>query len=286
MTPDISIPAVDPGYTLILPEKAPKGMVILFHQGRDTSHAGYEMRLYTEAIKRGVAALYVTTGNPLEFLFDESRYEQLDRYIGEAVRVYEIPEDRLLFAGMSLAGTRALKFGLWCQEGHSRYGLHPRAIAVCDAPLDFVRFWSEGARAIRLNVNPTSVNEARWVNGQLEKHLGGTPSEVPEAYRGYSPYVYLPEPDERLKLLDGVAVRAYTEPDVDWWINNRHKSYYGINAVDAAAFINDLQILGNEEAELITTTGQGYHPDGRRHPHSWSIVDNGKLVEWLLGLEE
>ena len=37
--------------------------------------------------------------------------------------------------------------------------------------------------------------------------------------------------------------------------------------------------------ELITTSGQGHHPDGRRHPHSWSIVDNGELVEWLLGLE-
>ena len=27
-----------------------------------------------------------------------------------------------------------------------------------------------------------------------------------------------------------------------------------------------------------------YRPDGSRHPHSWSIVDNGELVEWLLGL--
>jgi len=86
------------------------------------------MRFYAEAVKRQVAALYVTTGNPFEFLFDSSRFVQLDRYIGDAIQEYRLPPDRLLFAGMSLAGTRALKFGLWCAEGKSAYDIRPRAI--------------------------------------------------------------------------------------------------------------------------------------------------------------
>lgn len=285
LTPDLSVPAEAPGYTLLLPETdTVRAIIVLFHAGRDTTHPGYEQRLYVDAIRRGVAAMYVTTGNPFEFLFDSTRYAQLDRYIGEAVRQHRLPADRICFAGMSLAGTRALKFARFCLEGKSTYGLRPRAVALCDAPLDMLRFWREGRRSILTQSNPISATEAAWVNTQLETHLGGPPDAAPEAYRRYSPYVYDLTPDARLNIFSGVAVRAYTEPDVDWWMANRQKSYYGINAVDAAALINDLHLLGNGEAQLITTTGQGHRPDGTRHPHSWSIVDNGELVDWLLGL--
>lgn len=284
LAPDIAIPLEEPGYTLLLPPDTIKGMIIFFGSGRDTTDAGYEMRLYSEAVRRQVATLYVTTGQRIEFLFDSIYYRQLDRYIGQVLEEFPIPRDRLLFAGMSLAGTRAMKFGYWCMEGHSSYGIRPRAIALCDAPLDFFRFWREGAFSIRYNTNPTSANEAQWVNAQLEEHLGGTPQEVPAAYHQYSPYVKGQEIDPRLELLKTVALRAYTEPDVQWWMANRQKDYYGMNALDAAGLVNELRLLGNTEAELITTTDKGYRPDGSRHPHSWSIVDNGELVEWLLGL--
>lgn len=282
LAPGIIVPSEAPGYTLLLPAAPALGMVVLFHSGRDTAHPGYEQRLYRAAVDRQVAALYVTTGNPFEFLFDSLRYQQLDRYIGSVVDSFAIPPDRLLFAGMSLAGTRALKFGQWCLAGRSVYNLRPRAIAICDAPLDFDRFWRAGQRALQLNTHPTTAAEARWVNAQLEQHLGGTPLDKPEAYQQYSPYTYQPVPDARLSLLQGVAFRAYTEPDMDWWIQNRRRDYYATNAIDAAAIVNDLLITGHENAELILTHQQGRHPDGRRHPHSWSIVDNDELMEWLL----
>ena len=284
LTEDIAIPAEEPGYTLLLPQDTVKGMLVLFHSGRDTTHIGYEMRLYTAANRHQLATLYITTGNPLEFMFDTSTYEQLDRYIGTVLEKHPIPSNHLLFAGMSLAGTRALKYAHWCQQGNSKYNIHPRAVVLCDAPLDFIRFWEEGNFAIRHNTNATSSNEAKWVNTQLEKHLGGTPLENEDSYRTYSPYIKGMDIDDRLEQLKGVAVRAYTEPDIQWWLENRQKDYYGINAIDAAAFIRDLRLIGHTEAELITTTGKGYHPDGRRHPHSWSIVDNDALVKWFLNL--
>ncbi|MEZ4931988.1 MAG: hypothetical protein R2788_07705 [Saprospiraceae bacterium] len=66
-------------------------------------------------------------------------------------------------------------------------------------------------------------------------------------------------------------------------MKNRGNDYYSMNAMDAAAVVNQLAVLGNERAELILTENKGFKPDGSRHPHSWSIVDNGELVEWLLG---
>ena len=81
-----------------------------------------------------------------------------------------------------------------------------------------------------------------------------------------------------------IAVRAYTEPDVKWWMAIRRKDYDSMNAVDFAAFINALNLMGNQQAELILTTDKGYLPDGTRHPHSWSIVDNKELINWFVSL--
>ena len=57
-----------------------------------------------------------------------------------------------------------------------------------------------------------------------------------------------------------------------------------MNAIDLAALVNQLKILGSKKAELITTTAKGFQEDGSRHPHSWSIVDEKELVEWFVRL--
>lgn len=57
-----------------------------------------------------------------------------------------------------------------------------------------------------------------------------------------------------------------------------------MNAIDLAGLINELTIMGNDKAELVTTSDMGYFPDGTRHPHSWSIVDEAELIDWFLEL--
>lgn len=65
-------------------------------------------------------------------------------------------------------------------------------------------------------------------------------------------------------------------------MEQRNLDFFGMNSVDHAALINLLRVAGNDRAELITTTGKGFRPSGRRHPHSWSIVDEPELARWLL----
>ena len=87
-----------------------------------------------------------------------------------------------------------------------------------------------------------------------------------------------------MKFLKGIAIRTYTEPDVNWWIDTRRKDYYSMNAIDLAALVNELKIRGHQQAELIITQNKGYQPDGSRHPHSWNIVDEKILVDWFVEL--
>jgi len=44
--------------------------------------------------------------------------------------------------------------------------------------------------------------------------------------------------------------------------------------------------LDNSYAELSVSSGKGYRADGTRHPHSWSIVDEKKMIDWFLEMVE
>lgn len=282
LAPNIQVPYEDAGYTLVLPEdETVKGLIVFFNSDRDTIN-----KIFHHALPLDIAVAYVTTGNRFEFFFEEERMQQIETYLQEIITDYKIPKGNLLFCGMSLAGTRALKQAIFARQGNSRFRLTPRAIAACDSPIDFERFWQSLKRAKKLNYNPIAVNEATWVTAYLEKNLGGTPKNQEDAYFAFSPYCFNNLELGNEQWLKDIAVRAYTEPDVQWWMENRGKSYYGMNALDAAALINTLQLLGNKEADLILTEDKGYRPNGSRHPHSWSIVDEKELVDWFNQLLE
>lgn len=282
LAPNISVPYEAAGYTLVLPaDETAKGLIVFFNSDRDTIN-----KIFHHTLPLDIAVAYVTTGNRFEFFFEEERMQQIESYLQEIISQHNIPKENLLFCGMSLAGTRALKQAIFARQGESRYRLAPRAVAACDSPIDFVRFWHSLERAKRLNISPIAVNEATWVTAYLEENLKGTPKDQESNYFNYSPYCFSNLETGNEQWLNDIALRAYTEPDVQWWMDNRGKSYYGMNALDAAALINALQISGNKEAQLLLTEDRGYRPDGSRHPHSWSIVDEKELVEWFNQLIE
>ena len=283
----IAIDKEEAGYTLVLPEdNEADGLVIFLNGNREAGKEVEAPSIDYYALQNNLGMLYITTGNRLEFFFEKEKLDQVDNYIAEIVEEYKIPKENLFFGGMSLAGTRALKYAIYCAKGNSKNGLMPKAIAACDSPLDMIRFWRETDKAKRIAFNPITQNEGEWVSSYLEKNLGGTPTESLQSYQDYSVYCYRPEEGCNTDYLKDIAVRAYTEPDVKWWMKTRGKDYYAMNAVDLAGMINYLNIIGNDKAELVITNDKGYHPDGTRHPHSWSIVDNKELVEWFLNSME
>jgi hypothetical protein len=277
----MTLPKIKSGYTLWLPKESSKGVIVFFNEYRDTINKPSIIDL---ALKDQLAVLFVTTNNQVEFLFEESKMKELEGYIYEAITKNNIPKSNMLYCGMSLAGTRALKLAAFSQTIQSAYKLTPKAIAICDAPLDMVRNYRECKKASDLNLNPIGASESEWVSSYLRSNLNGTPEQSLNTYIKYSPFCYTAENGGNAKAFKNIYLRCYTEPDVNWWIENRGRDYYGMNAVDLAALVNQLKILGSKKAELITTAGKGFREDGSRHPHSWSIVDENDLVEWFIRL--
>lgn len=279
----ISIPLSKQGYVLHLPKSETIATIVFPGSTIDTTRNIEEHAIIKSAIAKNMAVLFVSTGKVIEFLFTDKDINIIDQFVNEALEKYELKDKPIFLAGMSLGGTMALRYSEYCLLNKSAFGLKPKAIAICDAPLDMVRMWHEQEQAIKNNYHPNAVGEARWVLYYLKKHLGGTPSESMEAYVNYSPFTYKNVNNNKLDLFKRVPIRMYHEPDINWWIENRGKDYNTFNSIDLAGFYNYLRQAGNKEVELITTHNKRKDFEKGSSPHTWTIVDNEELVNWFLG---
>jgi len=144
------------------------------------------------------------------------------------------------------------------------------------------RFWHTTERAEKLDFDPMSAGEGVWVSHWLEKNLGGTPSENSQAYIEYSPYTYTAENVDNLggnaQYLKDIPIRTYAEPDINWHIKNRRRTYYSMNATDMASLVSDLKLIGNKETQFVSTHNKRDDVEGTTH--TWSIVKK-KLMKWF-----
>lgn len=268
-------------YRLYEPVGAPVGVLVLIPGGGGTHDAfgpgGPTPSTLPRRLARAVATIV-----PAEVYWLNDRWlEQLDAVIAETLTTYRLPRHRVVVGGFSGGGTAAVCYAEFTAAGRSRAGVRVQGVFAADAPLDMARLWRGEALAIARGADARFVAEAKMVLGLLEETLGGAPEQHAARYLEVSPLSAFAKGGGRAALLRDVAVRLYTEPDVDWWMANRQLDYYSMNAVDAAALVTQLQLLGNKEAELITTQGRGFRPNGVRHPHSWSIINEEDLSDWI-----
>jgi len=244
------------------------------------STAAHRSVLADSLAARGIAL--VLAAPPAGVLFgDDTHLQQLEATIRETVGKLGADALPLAIGGFSAGGTDAVLFAERCAAGRCTMPHTVRAVFAVDAPLDWFRLWENASMVVEHRPPGANVEEAQRILVALEARLGAQPSPASSRYLESSPLAATARGGGNARSLAGVAVRAYTEPDIQWWIEQRGLDYYGMNAVDAASLIRHLKLLGNTRAELVVTTGRGYRANGLRHPHSWSIVDQVDLASWL-----
>ena len=143
------------------------------------------------------------------------------------------------------------------------------------------RFYQSAKRVVRLSKTSAVNGEVTYMINRIEKEIG-TPESALGKFYEMSPYSYSDTTQTAIKNLVNIPVMLITEPDIQWWLNNRGYDYTFMNATEMAAMINELQKLGNKNAVLKTTVNKGYRKPGNvRHPHSWSIAEPAELISWL-----
>ena len=264
-------------YRVYKPANAARGLVVLLpYYGSDANEFS-SAALPGLLAQKNVATMVVSAAGYLK----NDDLVTLAQLIAEVAQELKIPAGGLVVGGISAGGTGAVRYAEYCISGHRDARFTPMAIFSVDAPLDFESWWNREKMNLRRGDPKSSVEESQGVMGALRSAMGGSPSQVPQAYRSRSPFLASERDGGNARLLKNLPVRLYTEPDVVWTIENIGRDYYTLNALDQGALFLQLRALGNTRVELITTTGKGFRPPGTRNTHSWTIVDEPELAEWI-----
>jgi len=266
-------------YTIIYPPKLPwTGYIFLIPGfGENSESVLQQTDLPNKLAQNGILTIIPTfQDGVLSFGVDSLSQQTFARILKDVTSKHKLIDQKFYVGGFSIGGSCAIKYA-------ENSTIKPTAVFAIDPPLDFERFYNSAKRDMRLSKNNEANQENIYMVDRLEKETGGNPKTNLAEYYKLSPYSFSDTTQTAIKKLIDTPLRIYTEPDVDWWLRERNADLTNMNATECSAMINELNKLGNQNAELITTHSKGYRkPNNKRHPHSWSIVDNDELIKWLL----
>jgi dienelactone hydrolase len=266
-------------YIIIYPENIPlSGYIFIIPGfGQTVEMALEQTDLPIKTAESGLLTIIPTLQDGvLSFGVDNSSQQSLNNMIRDVKNKHKLSDLPFFIGGFSIGGSCAIKYA-------QNATMKPAAVFGVDPPLDFERFYNSSKRDIRLSVDKEPSQENVYMVERIEKEFNGTPQKALSNFYEISPYSFTDHTQAAVKKFGNIPLRIYSEPDVDWWLKERNFDFTSTNGPECSAMINELNRLGNNNAELIVTENKGYRkPYNVRHPHSWSIVDNDELITWLL----
>ena len=200
--------------------------------------------------------------------------------ITELFAKYRIPKNKFVIGGHSIGGHQALFYAEQTFRFTDKSNIRPSAAFGVDPPLDKKRAWESYQYNIKINFSKVSVDESKYMSQRYIDLYGGSPLENPSAYADASSFFRDAADGGNAKYLRTLPLRLYSDPDINWFIDNRLTPIELTNTADLSACIIQLKLLGNIHAEYVSCLGRGFQ-DGKRHPHGFSMVDANEFVKWI-----
>ncbi|MBS1564068.1 MAG: hypothetical protein JST39_06750, partial [Bacteroidetes bacterium] len=252
-------------------------LVLLDGYGGNADNFFPETKIQNVAYANEILTICIPTGTRL--YADAAMLDLMNRILSEVREKYGLRKDQFAIGGMSSGGTIALRYAELCHEKPD-FAITPRAVFDVDSPLDLLELYRSGQRELKKDFKGWWLGESQMILDRFDKELGRADGDL-AGYKAVSPFINSIEGPGNEKWLQKVAVRSYHDVDVNWFIKNRRRSLYETNMLQASAFINRLALQGNESADFVSSRIQGRRANGQRHPHSWNIVDEIDLIQWL-----
>ena len=268
-------------YDKLVPKNKPIGvLVILSGSGERIEDVKKQISLHTLAVQKNLLVIFPSINWGTNKHIPE--HEFLDTIFKQIVSEYKIPKNKFVIGGFSGGGMVALTYTEKANKYNDSTFIKPKAVFGVDPPLDYAHLWNHCKKDIERNFSEPAIQEGKWIMESYTKEFGGSPEDFPENYVKHSIFSYGEKEGGNAKYLKSTPILLYTEPDVLWQMENRHRDYYDMNCVDIAAMINQLQVQGNKRAKLVVTNNKGRRLNGMRHPHSWSIMDSRQCLNWII----
>lgn len=256
-----------------------KGLLILFPcfpcNAENTLN---EFKIADISVKNGFSVLAMNL-NELLYLKPNEK-EELAQQLIKIVSEYNLNENNIYFGGFSSGGNVSLLITDYLIKNKSQ--IQPKGIFVVDSPVDLLGLYKTAEKNLKLNFSKPSIQESTWIKNSFDNELGDPENGITN-YEQYSPYTFETDNIDNLKGLEDLKIRFYTEPDLKWWDKHAKNSYEDLNAFYIQKLSDKLKTeFRTEKIELIKTENKGYRANGERHPHSWSIVNEKELINWMI----
>ncbi|MDR6920213.1 hypothetical protein [Chryseobacterium sp. 2987] len=243
----------------------------------DSEHTKTEAGFLKDIEKEGISVLLLNYNGKL-FLTEAEKKE----YTSALEAIFDknkIEKNNIFIGGFSSGGNVALLLSDHLIKNKS--SIQPKGLLVVDSPVDLEKLYHNAERDVAANVDPAAVEEGEFLVELFESELG-KPDENLEKYKEVSPYLISVNSTENIQYLKGIKTRFYCEPDLEWQQKHRGRKFENLNAFMLKKANQSLINLGSRTSEYIETQNRGIRANGKKHPHSWNIVERGELVKWLL----
>lgn len=268
-------------YYKMVPRTTPKGVLVIIPSGGETvENLIKQITLHKAAFENGILVVFPSINWGTNDRLEEISF--LDSIFKDIVREHKAPKDKFILCGLSNGGMISLTYSINAVKNSNTY-ITPKGIIGLDPPLDFAHSYKYCEREIKRDFTPAGVAEAKWMLNNFNTSYG-SPDDYPQKYVDASPFSYGAEYGGNTKYLTNIAIRMLSDLNLDYLLNQRKRDLYDWNGTDIVAFVNQLKINGNKNAEVIITQNKGFRPDGRKHPHSWSIMDTKETIQWITEL--
>lgn len=254
------------------------GLMILFPCFPcDAENTLKEFKIVEISLKNGFSVLAMNINQRL--YLNQTEKQDLSTQLVKIVEEQNLPSTNIFIGGFSSGGNVSLLIGDYLIEHNSN--IKPKGIFVVDSPVDLLGLYKTAEKNLNLNFSEPSVAESKWIKEMLNNELG-IPENGIANYELNSPYTLETQNIDNLKNLKDLKIRFYTEPDLSWWNKHAKNDYKDLNAYYIQNLAERLKDeFGHKNIEFITTENQGYRANGERHPHSWSIVNEEDLINWI-----
>ncbi len=241
----------------------------------DLEHTKSEFKVLDSAYENGISVVLLNFN--LRLTLDTNELKMLTTFVNDMINYYQLPTEQIYFGGYSGGGNVALLLANHLTKEGNTY--LPSGVFAVDPPIDLWNIYQSSLLNVERNFSEPSVAESTMLIDLLDS-LSGEKSAPASAFNSISPIVNATNTYTNLNDLKSIKIRLYTEPDSIWWKENRQADFNQTNSYALRKFVKNQQSTF-QSLTLIETQNSGYRADGRRHPHSWSIVDIPDLITWI-----
>lgn len=258
-------------YELIVPKKHKELLILFPGFGGTNESIKTECNIVQKALIENISILILKKNR--NFILKKNELKKLGKIVVELIHKNNINDSKVFIEGFSAGGNLGLQLGKYLTKKEN-YKNNLKGIVVIDAPIDLEQLYLKYEKSL---VEDEFGNTKYFFN-ILEKQIGN-PKKDFEKYKEYSPYLSTIEYTENVEF-ENTELIFYTEPALKYRKENFKQNFEDSNGYQIKK-LSELLIKKGYKSKYIETENKGYRKNGMRNPHSWSIMNENEIIEWI-----